>query len=512
MKILFRVDSSVQIGTGHVMRCLVLAQELKRIGHDIHFAMRPLTGNLYDLITSKGIELHKLPKTDDTKKTFIVDDYDTWLPVTQLEDAQDVCSRVEAVDLLIVDHYGINQTWEAHIKQTLQCKILVIDDLLRHHECDFLLDQTLERKVSDYQNKTNTDCEILTGTQYALLNPLFSHYRSKILNQKESPNKKHSILISMGGIDNHNITLSILEELKKYGFNHFSTITVIMSPKSPYYNNVKNFQACNKEITQIDFVDNMAELMTYHTIAIGAPGSTSWERACLGIPSIIVPLAENQKMVCSQLAKAKVAIEVNIKNISTELTDSINKLIDDFDTYKKNALSLCDGKGIYRVISKIVLGMNNNKIFKGCRLATNDDIEQVYIWQCLPETRRFSLNKNTPSHEEHIQWMEKKLACINSYFYIIEINNEKLNTISAGVVRLDKIENNEYLISIFIDPKHFGKKIAQQALNYIDLVHPDITINATVLIENIASQKLFTSANYEKLNEESFRRLPLRSK
>jgi RimJ/RimL family protein N-acetyltransferase len=250
--------------------------------------------------------------------------------------------------------------------------------------------------------------------------------------------------------------------------------------------------------------------MKSHSIAIGAPGGASWERACLGIPNIIIPLADNQRMVCQTLMDNGAAIKVELESLGNDFSPALKHIIENYDVYQQNNLLLCDGLGLYRTIFAIeqVLGKKESSIFLGCRLATNHDIERVYQWQVQPETRSYALNKDIPSWEEHSEWMTNKLTDHENYFYIIEVKNSQCNFKAAGVVRLDKLGESTYLISIFIAPEFHGNGIAQHALTYIDLVHSDLTINATVLSENIASVKLFTRANYKQITAEKFQRTP----
>jgi RimJ/RimL family protein N-acetyltransferase len=142
----------------------------------------------------------------------------------------------------------------------------------------------------------------------------------------------------------------------------------------------------------------------------------------------------------------------------------------------------------------------------GMRRATSLDVDKVYEWQCQRETRQYALNTDVPTWDMHQLWMHKKLARYQDYFYIIEC---PVTLDSVGVVRLDRIKQSEYLISIFIDPVHYGKGIATQALAYIDFIHPDIMIHATVLEANVASQKLFITANYQRVAADSFVRHPI---
>lgn len=511
MNIVFRTDASIYIGTGHVMRCLVLAQVLREAGNNIQFCMREQPADLIDVVKSKGFIVHQLVNPVVWKKPAHNADYPSWLQVTEQEDAISFCSINSDVEIVIVDHYSLNTCWEIKVKALLNCKIFVIDDLLRSHSCDLLLDQTLGREKEDYKELLPKSSKVITGCEYALLNPYFA--KARINNKYDYREKlvKHKVLVTMGGIDSSNATLSVLKELVKYGLYNFSLVTVLINPKSPAYRYVIEYIANYKEfISQVDFVDNMAELMLNHTISIGAPGTTSWERACLGLPSIIVPLAENQKMICHQLTEHGVAIKIELSDLCPAFDKALNELITNFGEYKANCLELCDGLGVFRTQTHInKLNGDNKSFFSDCRLANIDDIPQVYHWQTLPETRRFSLNTRVPSLNEHTLWMKNKLTSNNDYFYIIEVNSDAGDNIPAGVIRLDELDNSEFLVSIFIDPEYYGKAVAKSALEFIDTVHRDIVINATVLTANIASQKLFIKAGYTKLDDEHYQRSPI---
>jgi len=156
-----------------------------------------------------------------------------------------------------------------------------------------------------------------------------------------------------------------------------------------------------------------------------------------------------------------------------------------------------------------LINKNERTLFSGCHLANKNDVKQVYQWQIQPETRRYSLNTDIPTWEGHSKWMAKKLASHDNYFYIIEVKSKHGKCSSAGVVRLDHVSGSTYLLSIFIAPEFHGNGIAQHALTYIDNVHADLTINATVLSENIASVKLFTRAGYRQIAAEEFQRTPI---
>ncbi len=335
------------------MRSLVLAVALREQGDIVRFACRPQQGDLIELVRSKGFDVIELvtPKVWLQPKTS--SDYAAWLQVPWQEDAESVIEQIEQVDLLIVDHYGLNYEWEETIKCHYSCKLVAIDDLVREHRAEVILDQTLLRDAADYRVR-NPKSVILAGCDFALLNPLFAQYREKLLQQDKTLPQTVKILVTMGGVDKPNATLKVLQALSELD-NHLQIIvTVLLNPMAPHYSQVRGFSEKNKEwIRHFDFIDNMAELMSDHCIAIGAPGSTSWERACLGIPSIIIPLAPNQTDIANNLDIAKAAIKVELSVFDRSFKAAFADILNNWQEYHETNLSLCDGQGRERVLQEI---------------------------------------------------------------------------------------------------------------------------------------------------------------
>ena len=518
MNIVIRTDASVHIGSGHVMRCLVLAQGLTTQGHRVSFACRPQTGDLVAFIENKGFCVYKLaqPKTELVPTTNA--DYVAWLQVPWQQDAHNLLTLVAAVDLVIVDHYALNANWQQRIQQVLHCKVMVIDDLVRSHHADLILDQTLLRSSDEYQSQpqpqpqpSHDETKVLTGCEFALLNPQFSDYRQQLLADDKLPIMP-KLLLSMGGIDQPNATLSVLMALAVEPVLTRPLVTVLLGPRAPHYQQVQAFCLQHSEwVTQLDFVDNMAELMVQHQVAIGAPGTTSWERACLGLPSIIIPLAENQQTISRNLVAVDAAYKVEIDDIAQLLMLTYQRLLQNWSALRKNNLKLCDGLGLNRVLQAIThLDKTETLLLRRAALA---DIKPVYDWQCHPATRQFALNKQVPSWSEHQTWMINKIGQSEDYFYIITLlyatdNKQYRSRCNVGVVRLDRIGAGEYLLSIFIDPNYYGQGLAKRALAYLDELHPYFTIHAKVLMANTVSQQLFTQSRFQRLTVETFIRYP----
>jgi len=504
MNVVIRADASIHIGSGHIMRCLVLADALSEQGDTVTFASRPQQGDLIAFVRSRGFKVNELVVPAHWEIPQSSADYAAWLQVSWEEDAESLIQNINNVDLLIVDHYGLNADWESFVKNKFLCKVVAIDDLVREHQADLILDQTLLRKPLEYKEK-NANSTVLAGCDFALIKQNFTIYRKQVLDSNVLPSKIN-ILLSMGGIDQPNATLQTLQVLSKTPKNMLF-VTVLLSTKAPNYQSVKDFSLQHSSwVRHIDFVENMAELMLEHQVAIGAPGGTSWERACLGIPSIIIPLADNQKTISHHLVQVGAAIRVNLADISSSLLPAYQTMLSKWSHMRVANLSICDGLGLLRVTQSIKNLCNNDSNSITLRRATKCDIKSVFDWQVLPETRQYALTPELPTWEGHQKWMFTKLQSITDYFYIIE---SLLNNTSIGVVRLDKLFVDKYVISIFINPLYFGKGIAKEALTYIDRIHPDITIQATVLEENIASQRLFTAARYQQLTVDTFVRPPV---
>ena len=192
MKIVFRTDASIQIGTGHVMRCLTLADELARHGHECRFVCREQQGHLGNLISSKGYGLALLPAPVRSKRYIeseVSENYASWLGVPWQEDAQESLQVIEALkaDWLVVDHYALDAEWEKALAHAVG-NIMVVDDLAnRAHDCALLLDQNLGREQEDYDGLVTDKCERLIGPGYALLRPEFSALRDQSLARRITP-------------------------------------------------------------------------------------------------------------------------------------------------------------------------------------------------------------------------------------------------------------------------------------------------------------------------------------
>ena len=352
MRVVFRVDASLQIGIGHVMRCLTLAQVLKENGANVEFICRKHKGSLIDKIRLNGFIAHELELFGEADvNTSLAHSH--WLGATQQQDADDCIDilKAEKPNWLIVDHYALDEQWQKRLKPYYE-KLMVIDDLAdRKHQCDILLDQTFGRQKEDYLAFTTKGCELLLGSQYALLRSEFAKWRPYSLKRRRTLELKQ-LLINMGGIDVNNVTENVLDELKLCNLPNDMNITVVMGGLAPHLESVKSKAMTLPYKTEVKVdVGNMAEVMANSDIAIGAAGATTWERCCLGLPTIQIVTAENQNTIAKSLAKNNaIKLLQDIKELSRMISD-VTCWMKDVSGF---AQQISDGLGSMRVVSEII--------------------------------------------------------------------------------------------------------------------------------------------------------------
>lgn len=303
MNYYFRVDASTLIGSGHVMRCLTLAQVLQKSGYKVIFICREYPGHLIETIKAQGFVVKVLPFHD--KKVYqeqkFSNDYGKWLWLTQEQDVHDIlgCDSFVGQNCLIIDHYGLDAQAEMKLRAVFE-KIMVIDDLAnRRHDCDILLDQNFYLDFAlRYQNLCPTHCIQLLGPQYALIRPEFLEAR----NRRQTFAKLKNIVVYMGGADPKNITEAIVLELLKLKDAGSYHIDVVVGVVNPYKERISALCQAHSFLHYHDHPVYYLDLLIQADLAIAAGGASSYERCIIGLPSIVFSIAENQDKICSDLA------------------------------------------------------------------------------------------------------------------------------------------------------------------------------------------------------------------
>jgi UDP-2,4-diacetamido-2,4,6-trideoxy-beta-L-altropyranose hydrolase len=349
-KIIFRADASVTLGNGHVMRCLTLASKFKTQGAQCVFICREQAGDAIGLIRNQGFNVHPLPVLNDKPTVHDLDE-----DIDALDSS--VYIKTWIPDLIIVDHYALSSKWETKIKKYCQ-NIMVIDDLAnREHECTLLVDQGLKRKKEDYLHLVGDQCTLLMGQRYSMLREEFSQLRPYSL-KRRTTSELHSILVTMGSTDEPNATGIVLEALEPCELPHDCLITIVMGSKAPWLENIKQ-QAQKLPWRSKVLVDtaNMAAIMADSDLAIGAVGGTAWERCCLGLPSLMVILAENQRPGAYALASSGAAKLIGTPDlIKNTLANTLDLLLANPQILSE--MSLCarkitNGHGSQKILTEV---------------------------------------------------------------------------------------------------------------------------------------------------------------
>ena len=357
MKLLFRCDASVMIGTGHLMRCLSIANTAKLLGWKICFVIRDPSEKIIDQISCAGHKICKIETTNHIqKKSPSTLQHGDWLPVSQNQDAQETIDLIKDFNpaWVIVDHYALDSEWHSTIKRQ-GVNILVIDDLGdRNVSCDLLLDQNLGASPEKYFGKVPSHCKLLLGPDYGLLRSEFREWREKSIKGRLGRNMKY-ILITMGGVDAQNYTLRVLREIANSKRVKDFVFIVVIGELYPHKNSLYEFiETSRVKINVLSNVRNMAELMSKSDLCIGAAGVTSLERCCLGLPTISFAIANNQECVLEQLVKNECSIATSVKSILTDFEE----LLKPGEEHRLRQLSmksaqLIDGYGVQRLLDQL---------------------------------------------------------------------------------------------------------------------------------------------------------------
>jgi UDP-2,4-diacetamido-2,4,6-trideoxy-beta-L-altropyranose hydrolase len=335
MKIAFRADASITIGTGHVMRCLTLADRLQEDGVSARFLCRPLDGHLGERITARGHDL-------------------AWLPVREslardAEDSLEALADEAPWDWLVVDHYGLDAAWERVMRGAAK-KVMAIDDLAdRTHDCDLLLDQNLQ-EPGRYSGLVPDACQILIGPRYALLRPQFAAARQGL---RPREGKVKRLLVLFGGTDAGGATLKALAAIQLLGRPDLA-VDVVVGQANPHRAAIEAACRALPGATLHCQVGDMASLMTAADLFVGAGGTSSWERCCLGLPALVISIADNQIAQSVALAEAGVHRYLGPASsvVTHRLAREISSLMLQLDLLQNMALrgkDLVDGLGAERI-------------------------------------------------------------------------------------------------------------------------------------------------------------------
>jgi UDP-2,4-diacetamido-2,4,6-trideoxy-beta-L-altropyranose hydrolase len=358
MRILFRTDANAQIGTGHLMRCLALADVLRAEGAECTFLCRSAgLGTLAGKITDAGHALLALPEAAaiDAGSDPPQLAHAKWLPGGWRNDYAACLAKLEGqsvADWLIVDHYALDSRWGKAMR-VAAVRIMVIDDLAdRDHDCELLLDQNLVAELETrYANRVPKDCTCLLGPRYALLRTEFAALREKAL-ARVQPIQAERVLVMFGGADPGDLTGATIDMLVTLGFSGHVDVVAgpLYQPLEALRTRLSSLPAARLHVQPPD----IGKLMAQADLAIGSPGVTSWERCVLGLPTLAISVADNQEPIGKALAQVGGHSYLgHLEKLALpQLALAIRSLLDDKamrESLGKASQSLCDGYGAERV-------------------------------------------------------------------------------------------------------------------------------------------------------------------
>ncbi|WP_082143979.1 UDP-2,4-diacetamido-2,4,6-trideoxy-beta-L-altropyranose hydrolase [Nitratireductor soli] len=497
VRVAFRADASFAIGTGHVMRCLTLADALREQGAEIRFICREHDGHLCALIEEQGFDLHRLEAPGERREPAVDEPaHAAWVGVNCQQDADETLSALDDFrpDWLVIDHYGLDARWENRLRDHVG-KIMVIDDLAdRMHDCDVLLDQNLVAgQHARYGSWTPEACVLLLGPAYALLQPVYARLRKQAVPREGAVRR---VLVFFGGVDKDGLTLKAVEAFLMLDRPEV-TADIVLSASSPFYGKVAARLAGHSRLRLHDRVPSLAPLMLEADLAIGAGGATSWERLCLGLPSLVVTVAENQRPIAEELASGGFvdwlghSDSVDVQAIADALGTLISTGLD--AAWSRKCLEVVDGLGVDRVSSILMANRDMPLVIRPAELG---DETLLLEWANDPATRRNAFNLKPISADDYRNWFRARLqdtaSCV---FYIAETELG----FPVGQIRFDQKEPS-WEISYSIGPAYRGRGLGRKMLaTAIERALQDlgnVQLLGQVKPDNLASQGIFDSLGF----------------
>ena len=477
----FRFEADRKIGFGHAMRSNAFATLLDQLGWRVYWALSEPSADFLK---------------ESTPPASLID-------VTSGSAEEQAAAILQAsggsCELLVVDHYGATLDLERAMARA-GATIAVFDDLIEaQSDADIILNPAPDIAPEAYQKIARPETRFLLGPANAVLRQQFAAARPRATGKS----KIERVLIAFGGTDPINGTGVALRALEA---TDIPRIDVMLGAKAAYLDAVKEQAArMGDRVNLMLDVAEVAEAMGRADLVIGAPGTGTWERGCLGLPSLLVVIAPNQNMNAETVAGRSAALLCGSLATDTEdqvvanLRANLDRLRDDPALYRRMheaALALTDGRGMLRLAAAVVPAV---RLKDGTplvlRLAELDDARLLYDWQQAPETRRYALNRKPFSFDDHCRWLGAKLGNGRDLLLIGEAGNKP-----RGFIRLDWFgadrDRTQYLISIAAAPGQHGRGIGTALLNAARALAPGAHFYAKVLPENEASLALFRGCGY----------------
>jgi UDP-2,4-diacetamido-2,4,6-trideoxy-beta-L-altropyranose hydrolase len=481
--LLIRADASVAIGTGHVMRCIALAQAWQDAGGRAVFAMAEATPAVRARIAAEACEIAEISSSSGTA-----------------EDAIQTIALAEQknCEWIVVDGYHFGADYQRALKAA-GFKLTVLDDYghAQHYCADFVLNQNVSASKLLYESR-DEKTQLLLGPRYCLLRREFLKWRDW---RREIAPKGHRVLVTMGGSDPANVTARVMDALSLVKINDLEAIVVI-GGSNPYADSMQLSDRVDKKISLRRDVTNMAELMAWADVAVSSAGTTCWELCLLALPSLLIDVAENQSALARELGRLRYAIHLGAPSeLSTEqIAGQVEKLLGSEEMRRSLSIryrELVDGLGAQRVVAAMRANLR-------LHLAREDDCRLLWEWANDPQVRANAFSSEPIPWEQHKVWFAGKMKDPNCQILIAEDCEDR----PVGQFRVDWRSDQEGDISVSVASEFRGTgngSVLIDSGSNRAFVEKGARLHAYVKVENQASKRAFERAGFATLGEEIVR-------
>lgn len=500
MNLVIRADASTEIGTGHVMRSLALAQAWRGTGGGVSFVCHCESDALKKRILDEGFGLIEIrrphPDPCDLEKVL------GFLRKTGP-------GEESGSPWLVLDGYHFDPAYQKASRDA-GFKVLVIDDYNHqtHYHADILLNQNIKAESLEYI--CDQDTVFLLGTKYALIRNEFLRREKKI---QEFPMVASKVLVTLGGADPDNLMLKVLQALKLLDIRGLE-VKIVVGPANRHLEQIeKEIQGVRSLSQGFQIVQNgdMPSLIAWADMAVSAGGITCWELAFMGVPFLVLVMAENQRDIAQRLEDAGAAIDIgwaNQRNIS-EISKSLESLLYNADQRRKmssRANKLVDGRGTSRVFSLMAwLSADRRGRDLTMREALLEDCRQLWLLSNDRKVRESSFHAEPIVFEDHIRWYEEKLASSDTAFYVLDIHG-----VIGGQIRYGR-KGDTAEISYSVAPAFRGKGLGEKLIeSTISGACNKLKVDRVLAIVknfNNASIRTFLNAGFKKVRNERIHNL-----
>lgn len=488
--VVFRTAAGPRIGGGHLFRCLAVAQAVRALGARTAFALNDATGGLASVVDG---EVRVVEAGDGT-----ADCVDSSGEIEQM-----LAGFEKIPDWVVIDHYRRGTDYEEALGE-IGASVLSIDDLCRPHAAGFVVDPAPGPDRDRYISAA-PDSWLLLGAEFAPL-------RQTFMTAPVVQGSAGSVLIAFGAADPDGITVRVLNALAKRPNVLLDREVIALVGSGSSHRPAVEAAAAEIGARVLCNVSDMNGLLAGVSLAIGAGGVSALERCCMGIPSIVVEIADNQRPTIDALIAAGAALEIGLHDFESDLAPAVAQLLEDtaaWKTMSRAARGLCDGWGAARLADAMLRPIRDRSGAQIlCRRASRQDAERLFEWQNEPGARRYARNPEPPGWTEHQAWFNAVMGDRNRLLLVVECQGKPV-----GMVRYDYLGPGRCEVSILISQAAVNKGIGGAALcagereasrafaQWDDL--PGMELLAYVDNANTASRRLFHAAGYEPVAGQS---------